>query len=175
MKLHDSRKDFFVHLLVQAVSAFIFMWLVLFLLDMVATSRILWAVGASTLASSSFIIFCVPKSVTAKPLKIVGGYVIAMICGGVMKIVANSVCHVIPACHAGLPFIHVFEVAAALSVTIALVLMVLFRSEHPPAAGLAIVMVLDVRNVDVLAVILGGAVLLAIIHIIFRKKLCDLI
>ena len=175
MELHKNRREYFLHLFIQAIAAFIFMWLVLFSLDLVATSRILWAAGASTLASSSFIIFCSPQSVMAKPQKIIGGYIIAMVCGEVMRWVAIWVCHIIPSCHAGPPFVHVFEVAAALSLVLALLLMILFRSEHPPAAGLAIVMVLDVRNLDILAVILAAAVLLSIVQMIFRKKLCNLI
>lgn len=176
MKFHDMDHRYVLHLLIQACAALVFMWLVLFTLDHVATSQIIWAAGASTLASSSYIVFCAPKSVVAKPQKVIGAYIIAMFCGEAMRYLANLVCGGISSCHAGgLVYLHVFEVAAAFSVGIAFLLMVLLKSEHPPAAGLAVVMVLDIRNFGALAVILGGAIVLSGIRFIFRRMLCDLI
>lgn len=176
MKLHHMNRQYISHLLIQATAAIIFMWLVLFSLDHVAASQIIWAAGASTLASSTYIVFCAPKAVVAKPQKIVGAYIIAVLCGEVMRYLANLVCSAIASCQPGGPgYLHVFEVAAAISVGVALLLMVLFKSEHPPAAGLAVVMVLDIRNVEALAVIFGAAVILSLIRIIFRRFLCNLI
>ncbi|WP_244896894.1 hypothetical protein [Candidatus Coxiella mudrowiae] len=43
---------------------------------------------ASTLALSTFLVFCVPNSVVAKPLKIIGGYIIAMLVGEAMLLVS---------------------------------------------------------------------------------------
>jgi len=176
MKFHNMNRGYILHLLIQATAAIIFMWLVLFSLDHIAASQIIWAAGASTLASSTYIVFCAPKATVAKPQKIIGAYLIAMLCGEVMRYLANLVCSAIQNCHIGGPgYLHVFEVAAAISVGVALLLMVLFRSEHPPAAGLAVVMVLDIRNIEALAIIFGAAIILSLIRIIFRRVLCNLI
>lgn len=175
MKFHNMDRTYLLHLFIQALAAVVFMWLVLMALDEVATSTIIWAVGASTLASSSYIVFCAPKSMVAKPQKIIGSYIIAMLCGEGMRILANMVCAAVPNCQAGIPFLHVFEFAAAISVGIALLLMVLLKSEHPPAAGLAVVMVLDIRNLEALVIILIAAIVLSLVRIIFRRVLCDLI
>ena len=167
-------RKFWWHLTFQGLVAVVFMWLVLAGLDKVARSTIIWAAGASSLASSSYIVFCAPGSIVARPLKIIGGYVIAVVVGECMRLLALVFCHVIPSCHVGVPFMHVFEVAAALSVGIALLLMILFKSEHPPAAGLAVVMVLDIRNYYALSIILFAACVLAFIRYLFRNKLCNL-
>lgn len=176
MKIRDMDRNYVLHLFVQACAAVVFMWLVLFALENVAASQIIWAAGASTLASSSYIVFCAPQAVVAKPQKIIGAYIIAMLCGEAMRQLANVVCNVILSCHlGGLTYLHVFEIAAGVSVGIALLLMILFKSEHPPAAGLAVVMVLDIRNWAALAIILSGAIVLSLIRIIFRRRLCNLI
>ncbi len=167
-------RKFWLHLLVQGGVAVVFMWLVLTGLDKVARSTIIWAAGASSLASSSYIVFCIPRSVVAHPLKIVGGYVIAIVVGECIRLLATWICHFIPGCQAGVPFMHVFEVAAAISVGISLLLMVLLKSEHPPAAGLAVVMVLDIRNYYALGIILFSACILALIRTCFRKQLHNL-
>ena len=167
-------RTFWLHLGIQTSAAVVFMWLMLMGLDKISASTIIWAAGASSLASSSYLVFCVPHSVVAHPLKIIGSYVIAMTVGEMMRLFANYFCDILPLCQIGHPSMHIFEVAAAISVGIALLLMVLCKSEHPPAAGLAVVMVLDIRNLYALGIILFGAAMLAGIRVIFRNKLRNL-
>ncbi len=53
--------------------------------------------------------------------------------------------------------------------------MVLFKLEPPPAAGLAVVMVLDIRNMEAMLIILAAAILLTLIRTIFRNQLRRLV
>ena len=161
-----GEQSYCCHLLIQASAALVFMWLVLIGLDAIAASKIIWAAGASSLASSTYIVFCTPKAVSAKPQKIMGGYLIAMFCGEGIRLLANLSEH---------SSIHIFEIAAAVSLGLAFLLMVLLKAEHPPAAGLAVVMVLDIRNLMALGIILFAVIILLLIRIIFRHQLCDLI
>ncbi len=166
---------YYKHLVVQGMSAVVFMFLVLFSLDHVRASNVIWAAGASTLASSSFSLFCRPTSPIVRHIRIIGGYVVAMLSGHAMRLLAGVFCHVVQNCH--LLHVHtlVFEISATLSVGIALFLMALLRLSHPPAAGLAVVMVLDIGNPYAMLVILSGAVTLCIIHAVFNKQLRNLI
>ncbi|OGO94481.1 MAG: hypothetical protein A3F41_05835 [Coxiella sp. RIFCSPHIGHO2_12_FULL_44_14] len=164
------------HFFLQGLSATVFMWLVLIGLDRVLNSQILWAVGASTLASSAFIVFVTPKAVVAAPYKIIVSYLIALLCAVMVRLATSSLCTAFSLCTVGgVPGVHVFEVAAAISLGISILLMVLLRSEHPPAAGLAVVMVLEIHNAEALAVILVSAVILAAIRLVFRNRLINLI
>ena len=166
---------YWVHALTQSLAATVFMWFVFMGLDEIATSKIIWAAGASTLASSSFLVFSVPKSPVSKPIKIMGGYVLAMLVGECMRLLANVLCRVAPHYHLAEPHIHMFEFVAGLSVGFTLLLMVIFKVEHPPAAGLAVVMVLDIRHVDAMLVIMAAAVVLTLVRWIFRKLLWNLV
>lgn len=176
IEFQDMDCKYTLHLITQACAAIVFIWLVLFSLGHIAASQIIWAAGASTLASSSYIVFCIPKAMVAKPQKIIGAYIIGMLCGEGMRQLANLACKTLSTCQmGGSEYLHVFNAAAGFSVGISLLFMVLFKLEHPPAAGLAVVMVLDIRNLEALIVILSAAIILSLIRIVFNRVLCDLI
>ena len=62
-------------------------------LNKVTDRKIIWSAGVSTLASSAFLIFCVPDSPVAKPLKIISGYVVTTtLVGEWMRLLINFLC-----------------------------------------------------------------------------------
>ncbi len=168
-------RTYWLHVFIQTLGATAFMGLVLLGLNKVADAKIIWAAGASTLASSVFLIFCVPDSPVAKLLKIIGGYIVATLVGEGMRLLINFLCQLLPHCHVADPPLRLFELAAALSVGVTFLLMVLFKLEPPPAAGLAVVMVLDIRNMEAMLIILAAAILLTLIRTIFRNQLRRLV
>lgn len=166
---------YFFHLLIQSLAAIIFMFLVLYSLDKVLATNLIWAAGASTLASSAYIVFGSPHIPSAQPHRILFGYLIAMVCGYFLQFLSNDTTH-LNYFYANPTYQrHVFEVAAALSVGLSFILMLLLRCSHPPAAGLAVVMVLEISNFKAIAVISLGALLLVLIRWIFAKQLRPLI
>lgn len=171
----EHNKNFYVHLIIQAFAAVVFMYLVLFFLDYVRASNLIWAVGASTLASTSFIVFVTPHKDSAKSHRIIIGYAIAMLCGHFVRILADHCCSDLGICHDPEYMIHLHEVAAVISLAFAFFLMALLRSSHPPAAGLAIVMVIDLTNFKPMIVIGIGAIVLASIIYFFKKHIKRLI
>ena len=70
---------------------------------------------------------------------------------------------------------HVYWLCAVLSVGASMFLMVVFDFQHPPAAGIGLVMVLDIHHHIVLLVILGAAVVLSLLKFLLRKQLKNLI
>src|SRR3989338_7331948 len=69
------------HYVWQIGAVFIFLCVVLVMFYSVAKSDVLWAVGASSLASSAYIVFSKPQSATARPARFMLAYVIAILCG----------------------------------------------------------------------------------------------
>ncbi len=174
MKILYNRR-YFLNLSLQCLGAMLFMLMVLFSLNTVLADDLIWAAGASTLASSAYIVFGSPKAAVAKPYRMLTGYAIAIVCGYLLQLIANDFCHGSYLCSHPEHKIHVFEAAAALSVGLSFLLMFILRASHPPAAGLAVVMVLDISNPAAIAVICGGALLLVIIRWLFAKKLRPLV
>jgi CBS domain-containing membrane protein len=169
-KLSNAR---WLHLIWQPLLGVIFICVALFVLNHFATSTILWAVGAGSLSSSVFICMTKPKSYVAKAHRIVGGYLVGMISGESMRF-AFLQYYKMTGNFIGAPHYHVMGMMAAIAVGLAIVLMVLLHVEHPPAAGIALVLVIDVHDYRVLAIIFVAACVLAVIKRLLYCRLVEL-
>jgi len=160
------------HLVLQTLCAVVFIAVSLWLLELTSSSAILWSAGASALASSAFTVFAIPHSPTAKASRIVRGYLIAIVVGSFFGWVLQGLC---PILCSNAPIIdrHLFWVSAAIAVGVAMILMIFFGGEHPPAAGICLILVIDVRHLLVIAVIFGCISLLAFIQYYFADWLHD--
>ena len=123
----------------------------------------------AAVASTTFIIFDVPNSVAATPRKVIGGHFVAVICGAIFSSVL-----LIPAVAsgAGEP---VRSVMAALSVGLGIFLMAVTDTEHAPAAGTALGLVVHGWTWSSVVFILSGAVILSLIRLALRPKLINLL
>jgi CBS-domain-containing membrane protein len=63
----------------------------------------------------------------------------------------------------------------ALAISLAMFMMVVTRTEHPPAAALALGLVLNEWNLVTLAVVLTGVVVLSVVKRLVLPVLMDLI
>ena len=173
-KTHSTKLYTWPNLIWQSLLAVVFMCLVLFSLNEVANSNILWAVGAGALASSSYLVFGKPHAPSAEPVKIIGGYLVAILVGGIIRFFYNQ----FPFFQAnlmGLSHFHVIGMLAAIAVGLTLVFMVLLKIEHPPAAGMALALVLDVHEFDVVFVVFFAMLLLASLRQILKKYMRNLV
>src|SRR3990167_8668388 len=172
---YDRR--YFIHFSLQTTCAVVFMFFTLFGLDHIGATSLIWAAGASSLASSCFIVFGAPHTESAKPYRIVMGYLIAIVCGHLIRMLADASCggFLYFVCDNPIYQFHVIEAAAVISMCFAFIFMALFRCEHPPAAGLSIVMVLDIKYFKPMMLIFVAAVLLALIRRFFDKALVRLV
>lgn len=158
---------------VQSLATIIFLSLVLFALNTVGKSEVVWAVGAGSLASSCFLVFGRPHARGAQPKRIVGGYLIGVITGELIHFTITRFTffqHVF----FGSPHFQAIAVLAAIAVGVSLILMVLLHVEHPPAAGMALVLVLDVHDYHVLTVIVVASLVLALIRWGFGRFMVNL-
>lgn len=135
-------------------------------LDLLLQTAIVTTLGATT-----FIVFAMPNAKPAQTKRLLGGYLIGMAAGIFCWALAE----------AGLPNVlglsdHVGNtVLAGVAVGIATLVMVLARMEHPPAAGLALGLVLDDWSLATLIFVAGAVTSLALLHRAFHRLIADLV
>lgn len=161
------------HYIWQPLLLVLFLASVLALFYWGASSSILWAVGAGSLASSAFITFGKPSAVARKPLNILVSYFVAIAVGILCRFIIERA---MPHCSV------IFDVNtfcwtgffAAFSVGFLMLVLSALRVEHPPAAGIALVLVLDVKDYQTLIIILFSVIMLSILSGIFGRWMRDL-
>lgn len=136
----------------------------LLVLDAVTQTVLIAALGAS-----AFIAFAVPRSLHSSPRHLVGGYVVGILTGSLMNWLNTLIALSGPAEHA------VMVIFGALAISAAMLVMVITRTEHPPAAALALGIVLNEWNLLTLGVVLTGIVVLSIVKRLVLPLLLDLI
>ncbi|MFH1560893.1 MAG: HPP family protein [Chloroflexota bacterium] len=133
--------------------------------DVLAYPAVLAAIGSTT-----FIVFAMPSNPSATPRRIIGGHFVGVVVG--------SACAFFLASSLGVSLqaevAHAEDVLAALSVGIAIFAMVLTDTEHAPAAGTALGLVLVEWDFRVVGFVLIAAVALSLAHRVLRSRLKDL-
>ena len=156
----------FRHYLFQTGLATVALIIMLLVEDAVLNAAIVVAV-----ASSAFIVFVVPNSVAATPRRVVGGHVVAVIVGSI-----GSSILLIPMLEAfAEQSRYLLDIVAALSVGFSILVMVITDTEHPPAAGTVLGLVIQGLGWSAIAFILVSAVSLSIIRLVLRPKLVNLL
>ena len=164
-------------LIFQVSLAILYLVFLLVSLDYVVSARTLWAVGASSLASSAYLVFSCPKNSVSAPSRIFFGYIIAVICGELVRwAVVGSVCWIhqlnvlTPLCESA----HLYWLSAAFAVGLSIVVMVLLDCQHPPAAGFSLALVIELDHYIAILVIVFFALLLSGIAFFLEKNLKNL-
>jgi CBS-domain-containing membrane protein len=167
-KLFEFDKKFKVHplrYLFQCALATACIIVILVALDLITQTAIIATLGAST-----FIIFVRPHSYASRTRVLLGGYVIGIGIGIGMGLLANlSVMEAVFFTHK-VQFI--FFCAAA--VGIAIPAMALTNTEHPPAAAMALGLVLNEWNVVIVLFIICCVLLLGVVKKGFSPVMINL-
>ena len=108
--------------LLQCFLAIVSLFLILIIGDSVMRAAIVVGV-----ASSAFTIFVVPDSIAATPRKVIGGHLVAILIALLIVVLIQ----VLDINDSRL----VLNICAAVSVGIGIIIMVVTNTEHPPAAG----------------------------------------
>lgn len=160
---HIRRSDIKRYAL-QCGMAGIVVLLLLLVLDAVTQTVLIASLGAS-----AFIAFAVPRSLLSGHRHMIGGYIVGMVIGVVMSGLNNWIDPPGGWDHA------VVVLFGALAISTAMFVMVTTRTEHPPAASLALGLVLNEWTLVTLFVILAGVVLLSVVKRLVLPMLLDLI
>ena len=139
--------------------------ILLMVLDAMTQTVLIAALGASV-----FIAFAVPRSLHSSPRCLIGGYLAGILAGSLMATlnIALEFSDVVTA-HASM------VVFGALATGLAMFLMVVTKTEHPPAAALALGLVLNEWTLLTLVVVIVGVIALSICKQLILPILMDLL
>ncbi len=122
----------------------------------------------TAIASSAFIIFTHPQSPMSSPRRVLGGHLVAIIVGLIIGVLVHDLAN--EPYEASL----ITDVAAAIGVGIVMLLMAATDTEHPPAAGTVLGLILAPDPLSNGVLIVAAAVALTSVRTVFRGWLIDL-
>ena len=161
LKIDEKFRRYWKRYVFQCILATIVIFIILLSLSIRDDSVIIASLGATT-----FIVFAMPKDISAKATHIIGDHTVGLICG--------SLCALIP--H---PFFLHHTIASsmvcALAVGLTIFIMVVINFEHPPAAGTALGVAIRGFSLNIAVAILASTIILALIHHLFKNRLKDLV
>lgn len=162
-KLFSGNKGrYFFQCILATVSAV----LVLMVLNIMANKVVMASLGASC-----FIAFCVPNKKASGPRFLVGGYIVGIAAGTICYWIAKTPwpdSMSIMQSHSDVIF-------GGLAIGLAMFGMVVTNTEHPPAASLALGLVLGEWQLLTVAVALVEIVMLCVIKRLLKPILIDLL
>ena len=170
MKLFDLKfRKNFTYYIFQSVLAIISLLFILFFLDVVTHTAIIASLGATV-----FIVFAIPKNKTARSRNIIGGHLIGTIIGFLCSHFASTINFTFHLQYInGDPLQKI--ILPAIGVGLVTFLMVVFDTEHPPAAGTTLGIIIQGWNYSTFLVILITTILLSIFHQLLNPWMKDLL
>ena len=155
LKIRTEFKALWKNYLYQSLLATVVVFIVLFVLN------IEHAVVIASIGASAFIVFTMPRNVTAKPRRVIGGHIVGLLAG--------SLCALLPH-HSLFPSIIVYSLAVGISIC----LMVALDLEHPPASGTALGIAINGFSSAAILAVLTSSILLSLAHRFSKRFLKDL-
>lgn len=143
------------HYVFQSLFATLAIFIVLVLL------RLHNAVIIASVGASAFIIFAMPNYITAKPWNVIGGHVVGLLSGSLFALIPHSA-------------LLSSAIIYALAVGLAIFVMVVIDTEHPPAAGTALGTAIAGFSLNVAIAVIVSAILLSLAHHFLKRSLKDL-
>lgn len=139
--------------------------LILVFLDVIKHTAII-----ATLGSSVFLIFALPSAYSSRARPLLGGYLIAIIIGSLFySFTTLSILEHLP-----ISIKTIYIVFGAMAVGFTIFAMVVTDTEHAPAAGMSLGLVLNTWDYKTLLFVVMAVFMLALIRYLFRSVLIDL-
>ena len=149
----------------QAALATVALLIALSVVDLLANAVIIAAIG-----STAFILFVTPSNVMATPRHVIGGHAVCLATGAIFfGLVQSSTGQSLID---SAPFL--FDLAAAMAVGLGILMMALTNTEHGPAAGTALGMVVIDVTWELMVVFVASVVAMSMVHQMLRHRLRDL-
>lgn len=150
-ELKQHWKNYIFQVLFATISTFI----------VLLTLKLQQAVIVASIGSTAFVVFAMPKKITAQPRNVIGGYIVGIASGALCSLVPHS---------AFLHSIFLYSLAVGLSIFV----MVVTDTEHPPASGAALGIAMHGFSLHVALAAMTSVLILAFIHHVFKRYLRDL-
>jgi CBS-domain-containing membrane protein len=145
-----------------------FALLVVLLVEEVGLHRV---VMIAAIGSTSFVLFVTPHSSTANPRHVIGGHLVALVVGSAFAVFSGT--PVGQNLLAQVPL--VLDVEAALAVALSIFFMAATDTEHAPAAGTALGVVVHGFGWGLILFVVSSAIMLSFVHTMLRPRLRDLL
>lgn len=119
----------------------------------------------ASLGATTFIVFAMPKSITANPRNVIGGYLLGIMCGVLF----------LPMQHCD--FIHPLvchSLIYALAVGLSIFVMVITDTEHPPASGISLSIAMTGFELSTIVTVIASVAALSLFHTLLKNKLHNL-
>jgi CBS-domain-containing membrane protein len=150
----------------QCVLATLTIFAVLVFLDVLKETAIITALGAS-----AFIVFTMPTQYSSDPRRLIGGYIVGLIVGFVFFLITQSQIRDILAFSDTVTLV----IFGAIAIGFAIFIMAVTNTEHAPAAGIALGLVINRWDYLTIIFIVIAIIWLASIRLILKGYLMDLI
>lgn len=165
MRVFDEKiKNNIGRYIFQCLLATVTILIILLFLNIFTHTTIIACLGATT-----FIVFAMPNNATAKPRNLIGGYLTGIVVGSLNSLLVESVLsnHII---NSYITYI----IFGAVAVGLTILVMVVVDTEHPPAVGLALGLVLGSWNMKIIIILFLAVVLMSVAKHLLRNVLIDL-
>lgn len=161
------------HILWQSALVFIVMFGFMYVIKLYTNAdETLSAIGATSLGSTAFLSFVAHDTAMARSRRIISGYIIGLVMGVLGSIALLMTVHC-QGFHCQVANLDVVISAATAMLT--MVLMLLLSSEHPPAVGIAIGLVLREWNYPVLFIVAMTVLAIVVLKELLRPWLLNLL
>ena len=123
--------------------------------------RSLNMVIVASIGASTFVVFAMPRHITAKSRNVIGGHLVGLIVGSLFALI---------------PYYSMLSstIVYALAVGCSIFIMVVIETEHAPAAGTALGVTMIGFSTALAIAIVTSIVVLSVIHHFFKRYLRDL-
>lgn len=148
----------------QCLLATVTILIILLFLNIFTHTTIIASLGATT-----FIVFAMPNNPTAKPRNLIGGYLTGIVIGSLSSLLVESVLS-----NLMINGYITYIIFGAVAVGLTILIMVIIDTEHPPAVGLALGLVLGSWNFKIIIILFLAVVLMSIAKYLLRDILIDL-
>jgi CBS-domain-containing membrane protein len=156
-----KEENMWIHYVLQSLLATFTLFVVIIIV------RLQFPLIVAALGSTAFIVFAMPKNITAQPRNVVGGHFIGVISGLVFALIFLTIGN-------GDEIFQVFAASAAVGLSI--FIMVATDTEHPPAGSTALAFVIHEGDlIAFVVVIMVSAVIITVVKQILKAQLKDLV
>ena len=168
MQIFDRKlKKYFPNYILQSLLATIALTIILYFENIFTNTAVIASLGATT-----FIIFAMPKYETAQPRRVIGGHIFGIIVGIFCSYLYS---HIQNENNFFLSQEMLKILIPSLSVGLSIFFMVITNTEHPPAAGTALGIVVQGWSYSTILVILITISLLSLTKYLLKPWLKDLV
>lgn len=134
---------------------------------LLAMDSVFKEVMLASFGATAFLVFAMPHLRTSQARSVLGGYIIGIILGIILHIMAVKI-------HNLTDFHLIYSMFAGLAVGLSLLIMTMTNAEHPPAAGLSLGLVLQGYHIGSVIIVFASVVILMLIKRLLKNWLINL-